>query len=84
MSMPDELALVVLEVPRRVGAAGADDQLAAVENGAQQAVGLGLRVGPRGREHAGRARSERGQAGGRSQAAQLEDVTTVGMRAHGD
>ena len=39
----DELALLVLEVPGRVGAAGSDDQLAAVEHGAQQAAGRRLR-----------------------------------------
>ena len=38
-----EIALVVLEVPRRVGAAGADDEPAPVERRAQQASRRGLR-----------------------------------------
>jgi hypothetical protein len=33
-----QIALVVLEVPRRVGAAGADDELAPIERGAQHAL----------------------------------------------
>ena len=39
----DEFALVVLEVPGRVRAAGAHDQLAAIEHRAQQAAGRRLR-----------------------------------------
>ena len=37
----DELAGLVLEMPRRIGAAGADDEVAAVEHVAQLAVRVG-------------------------------------------
>src|SRR5207248_8597213 len=40
----DELALLVLEMPGRIGAAGPDDQMSAIENGAQEASFRGLRV----------------------------------------
>ena len=64
MSMPTSLPLLVLEVPRRVGAAGADDQLAAVEHRAQQAVARRLRVGLPRVDQAGARGGRRDQAAG--------------------
>ncbi len=71
-----QIALVVLEVPRRVGAAGADDELAAVERRAQHALGRGLRGRLLGVEH--RARGEHGAGRG----AEAEHVAALHEAVH--
>jgi hypothetical protein len=73
----DQVSLLVLEVPGRIGAAGADDQVAAVEHGAQQAVARGLRVGHLRRER-GRGGC-RGRGAGQPEAAGEHERTSVGI-----
>jgi hypothetical protein len=75
--MPVKIALVILEVPRRVGAAGADDELAAIERRAQHALGCGLRGRLLGVERC--ARGEHGAGGG----AKAEQIAALHEAVHG-
>jgi hypothetical protein len=71
-----QVAFVVLEVPRRVGAAGADNELAAVERGAQHALRRCLRGRLLGIEH--RARGENGASRG----AKAEHIAALHEAVH--
>ena len=76
----DEFALVVLEMPGRVRAAGADDQLAAIEHGAQQAAGAACAAA-----FSARQRHRRGGDAGDRQAgrAELQKLSACLLVFHG-
>ncbi len=78
MSMPVSSTLLVLEVPGRVGRSRADDELAAIEGGAELALRRRLRGGALRAQRRGH-----GGAGRETEAAELEKIAAQRLVGRG-